>query len=156
MLPTRFARLVGLIDAAVFFALWAAIGVASAAHPFGAIPAILFLLVPASVLVGWRGEVCARLLLANEGSAKRAAIEGGGFALLFVVVIATWSGVAHASGGYFDGLAIRMPQFWVVVGWHAIWALAFTIAGSVHGVLLFWVNRWLIQKYQSRSVAGRP
>lgn len=148
--------MVGLIDAAVFFALWAAIGVASAAHPFGAIPAILFLLVPASVLVGWRGEVCARLLLANGGSAKRAAIEGGGFALFFIAVVAAWSGVAHAAGGHFDGLTISMPQFWVAVGWHAVWALAFAITGSVHGVLLFWGNRWLIQKYQSRSAPSRP
>jgi hypothetical protein len=57
------ARKIGRIDALLFFVLWACVGLLSATYPWGAIPAIIFLLVPASALVGWRGAASVRLIV---------------------------------------------------------------------------------------------
>lgn len=140
------ARKIGRIDAALFFLLWALVLLFSVAHPYGALPAIIFLLVPASALVGWRGAVSVRLLLQGCASLLRGAIEGFAFACLFLAVVWLWSwfGQAHAAGTVFDGLSPESPDFWRIIGYSGLWLTGLGVAGAIHGVLLLYLNYRLL------------
>lgn len=140
------ARKIGRIDAGLFFLLWAVVLLLSVGHPYGALPAIIFLLVPASALVGWRGAVSVRLLLQGRASLLRGAIEGFAFACLFLAVVWLWSWLsqAHAAGTVFDGLSPESPDFWSIIGYLGFWLLGFGVAGAIHGVLLLYLNYRLL------------
>jgi hypothetical protein len=110
----RLVSKVGCIDAVLFFVTWLCMGLIAASHPWGALPAVVFLLLPASALVGWRGAVSVRLILAGTDSLRRAGIEGFGWGAAFVLVIVLWSAAnsASAAGSAFDGLSPLQAEFW--------------------------------------------
>ena len=140
------ARNMGRIDAVLFFLFWGVVLLFSAAHPYGALPAIIFLLVPASALVGWRGAASVRLLLQGRASLLRGAIEGFVFACLLLAVVWLWSwfSQAHAAGTVFDGLSPESPDFWLIIGNLGLWLLGFGVAGAIHGVFLLYLNYRLL------------
>ena len=139
---------IGFIDALLFFVVWSCVGLATAAQPSGALPIIVFLLVPASALVGWRGAASVRLILAGTASLRRAVIEGFAYGAAFVFVIWLWgaSNAALAAGTVFDGLSPRQPEFWVTVAKSLLPALGIGGSiGSLHGIVLLYVNRRLVR-----------
>lgn len=142
------ARKIGLIDALFFFVIWSCAGFISAAHPWGALPVIVFLLVPASALVGWRGAVFVRLILAGAASLRRAVIEGFGWGAAFVFAIWLWGAAssAFAAGGVLDGLSPFQAEFWYAVSVTLLPALGIGgVLGALHGMGLFFLNRWLVR-----------
>lgn len=142
------ARKIGRIDALLFFVLWSCVGLASATDPLGAFPIIVFLLVPASALVGWRGAVSVRLFVAGTASLSRAAIEGASWGAAFVFVVWFWgaSKSALAAGGVLDGLSPLQAQFWFALSVTLLPALGIGgIFGAMHGIALFYLNRWLVR-----------
>ncbi len=158
------ARKVGRIDAALFFAIWSCVGLLSTTHPWGSLPAIVFLLVPASALVGWRGAVSARLILAGTASLRRAVIDGFSWGAAFVFVVWLWGNAssAFAAGGVLDGLYPLQSEFWFAVAVTLVPALCIgSVLGALHGATLFYLNRWLVRanpavnRACAKSRAGR-
>ena len=147
----KFARKIGRIDAAAFFLFWGIVLLFSTAHPYAALPAIVFLLVPSSALVGWRGAASVRLLLQGRASLLRGAIEGFLFACLVVFVVWLWSwfSQAHAAGTVFDGLSPESPDFWRLIAYLALWLGVFGVVGAIHGVLLLYLNYRLLMANSS-------
>jgi hypothetical protein len=142
------ARKIGRIDALLFFAIWACVGLVSATHPWGSIPIIIFLLVPASALVGWRGAASVRLILAGSASLRRAAIEGFCWGAAFVLAVWLWgaSKSAFAAGGVLDDLSPLQAEFWYALSVTLLPALGIgAILGALHGIALFYFNRWLVR-----------
>ena len=142
------ARRIGRIDALLFFVIWSCIGVASASDVWGALPAIVFLLIPASALVGWRGAASVRLLLCGKASPRRALIEGFGWGVAFVFAI--WllgaTNSAFAAGGALDGLSPLQSEFWFAFALTVLPSLGIGgLLGTVHGIALFYVNAWLVR-----------
>jgi hypothetical protein len=139
---------VGRIDAALFFAIWSCAGLLSATHPLGSLPAIVFLLVPASALVGWRGAASARLILAGTASLRRAVLEGFSWGAAFVFLVWLWGNAssAFAAGGVLDGLSPLQSEFWFAVAVTLVPALCIGgVLGALHGAALFNLNRWLVR-----------
>lgn len=142
------ARKIGRIDALLFFAIWACVGLAAATYPSGSLPIIILLLVPASALVGWRGAASVRLILAGAASLRRAAIEGSVSGAAFVFAIWLWgtASSAFAAGGVMDGLSPLQSEFWFAVGVTLVPALGIGgVLGAMHGVALLYLNRWLVR-----------
>jgi len=161
------ARKIGRIDALLFFVLWSCVGLASASHAWGAVPAIVFLLLPASALVGWRGKQkkhnCG-LILAGAASLRRAAFEGFGWGIAFVSSIWLWGATnsAFAAGGALDGLSPLQSEFWYALSVTLLPALGIGgLLGAVHGIAFFYLNGWLVRANPSfhrtcaKSLAGR-
>ena len=158
------ARRVGRIDAVLFFAIWSCVGLASATHPWGSLPVIVFLLVPASALVGWRGAASVRRILAGTASLRRAAVEGFSWGAAFVFAVWLWgtASSAFAAGGVLDGLSPLQSEFWFAVGVTLVPALGIGgVVGALHGVALFYLNGWLVRanpaihRTCAKSRAGR-
>lgn len=142
------ARKIGRIDALLFFVIWSCVGLMSATHPWGALPVIVFLLVPASALVGWRGAALVLLILAGAASLRRAVIEGFGWGAAFVFAIWLWGAAssAFAAGGVLDGLSPLQAEFWYAVSVTLLPVLGVGgILGALHGIALFYLNRWLVR-----------
>ena len=142
------ARKIGRIDALLFFVLWASLGLISATYPWGAIPAILFLLVPASALVGWRGVASVRLILAGKASLQRASSEGFVAGAAFALAVWLWgfSNAALAAGTVFDGLSPWQSQFWLLVATTLLPAMGIAgVLGALHGAAFFILNRWMVR-----------
>ena len=142
------ARKIGRIDALLFFILWSCVGLASATHPWGSLPIIVFLLVPASALVGWRGAAAVRLILAGTASLRRAAIEGLCWGTVFVFGVWLWgaSKSAFAAGYILDGLSPFQAESWYAVSVTLLPALGIGgTLGALHGIALFYLNRWLVR-----------
>lgn len=142
------ARKIGRIDALLFFVLWSYVSFVSAANPWGALPVIVFLLVPASALVGWRGATFVRLILAGVASLRHAVIEGFGWGAAFVFAVWLWGAAssAFAAGGVLDGLSPLQAKFWYAVSVTLLPALGIGgILGTLHGIALFYLNRWLVR-----------
>ncbi|MBS1984296.1 MAG: hypothetical protein JST16_08990 [Bdellovibrionales bacterium] len=142
------ARKVGRIDALLFFVVWSCVGAASATHPVGSLPIIIFLLVPASALVGWRGAASARLIFLGVASLRRAVAEGFSWGAGFVFFVWLWgaSNAALAAGTVLDGLSPFELEFWVAVATSLLPALGIGgILGGMHGVAFFYLNRWLVR-----------
>ncbi|WP_133247315.1 hypothetical protein [Azospira sp. I13] len=142
------AQKIGRIDALLFFVIWSCVGLLSATHSYGALPIIVFLLVPASALVGWRGTVSVRLILAGAASLRRAAIDGfiGGAAFVLVIWLWGFSNAALAAGTVFDGLSPWQFEFWLAVATTLLPAMgAAGVVGALHGIAFFFLNRWLIR-----------
>ncbi|MDP2393277.1 MAG: hypothetical protein Q8M21_08480 [Methylococcaceae bacterium] len=119
----------------LYFVLWSCVGLASASHPWGSFPVIVFLLVPASALVGWRGAASVRLISAGTGSLRRAAIEGFCWGAAFVFAVWLWgaSKSALAAGGVLDGLSPLHAEFWYAVSITLLPALGIGgILGALH------------------------
>ncbi|MDG4605159.1 MAG: hypothetical protein P9D89_03655 [Candidatus Contendobacter sp.] len=142
------ARKIGRLDALIFFVIWSCVGLASAAHPWGSLPIIVFLLVPASALVGWRGAASVRLILAGTASLRRAAIEGFCWGAAFVFAVWLWgvSKSALAAGGVLDDLSPLQAEFWLALSVTLLPALGIGgTLGALHGIALFYLNRWLVR-----------
>ena len=142
------ARKVGLINAAFFFIVWSCIGALSAAQPIGSLPVIIFLLVPASALVGWRGAASVRHILGGTASLRRALSEGfvSGACLIFLVWLWGTANSAFAAGSAIDGLSPLQVEFWFVIAVTLLPALGLGgVLGAMHGVVFFYLNRWLVQ-----------
>ena len=139
---------IGRINGLLFFALWCAIGMGVASQPAGALPAIVFLLVPASALVGWRGAALARRLLAAPVSAQRAAGEGFAWGAFSAFAVWGWgfSSAALAAGTVFDGLSPARSEFWLVVATSFLPAMGLAgVVGAEHGIALLLLNRCLVR-----------
>lgn len=142
------ARKVGRIDALLFFVIWSCVAAVLASRPIGSLPIIIFLLVPASALVGWRGAVSVRLILSGVASLQRAAVEGFAWGATFALVIWLWgfSNAALAAGTIFDGLSPLQPAFWVSVATTLLPAMGVAgLLGATHGVAFLYLNRWLVR-----------
>jgi hypothetical protein len=140
------ARKIGRIDAALFFLFWVVVLLLLVAHPYGALPAIIFVVSPTSALVGWRGAQSVRLLLQGRASFLRAAIEGFGFACLFLAAVwcESWFSQARAAGTIFEDLSPESPNFWFIISDLGLWLFGFGVAGAIHGVLLLYLNYRLL------------
>jgi len=152
------ARKIGRIDALLFFVVWSCIGAASATNPAGSLPLIIFLLVPASALVGWRGAASARLILAGTASLQRSATEGFVWGAIFILLIWLWgvSNAALAAGTVLDGLSPFQFEFWAVVATTLLPAVGIGGSiGSLHGVVFLYLNRWLCTGLTLRSRGTR-
>lgn len=144
----RLARKIGRIDASLFFVAWACVGLVSATHPWDSLPILVFLLLPASALVGWCGAASVRLILAGSASFRRAAIEGGGWgaAFVFTVWLCGASKSVLAAGGVLDGLSPLQAEFWYALSVTLLPALGVGgILGALHGIAFFNLNRWLVR-----------
>jgi hypothetical protein len=155
------ARKIGGIDALLFFVLWSCASLASTSNVWGAVPAIAFLLLPASALVGWRGAVSVRLILAGSASLRRAAIEGFVWGAAFVLAVWLWGAAnsAFAAGGALDGLSPLQSEFWFALSVTLLPALVVGgLLGAVHGIALFYFNRWLVRANHTLqgTPAGKP
>lgn len=142
------ARKIGRIDALLFFIIWSCVGLTSATHPWGALPIIVFLLIPASALVGWRGAAFVRLILAEATSLRRAVLEGFGWGAAFVFAIWLWGAIssAFAAGHVLEGLSPLQAEFWYAVSVTLLPALGIGgILGALHGIALFYLNGWLVR-----------
>src|SRR5471030_1428868 len=88
----RLVRKIGRTDALLFFVVCAVTLVLSNRPLFGSLSMIILFLLPASALVGWRGAVSARLILAGDANFKRVALEGfawgAGISFFIVALIA--------------------------------------------------------------------
>lgn len=145
--PASVARKIGCIDALLFFVIWSLVGTLSVAHPWDSITAWLFLLIPASILVGWRGALSVPRILANSANLWSAAKEGAYWALFFVLCIWLWStfNSAFAAGGALDGLSPMHAEFWfaAIASLLPISAIAAAL-GTLNGVALYWINGLLV------------
>ena len=142
------ARKIDRIDALLFFVVWSCVGLVSATHPWGLLPVVVFLLFPASALVGWRGAASVRFILAGTASLGRALIEGFAWGMAFVVAIWLWSAgnSALAAGGVLDGLSPLQAEFWFAVSVTLLPALCIGgIFGALRGIALYYLNRWLVK-----------
>jgi hypothetical protein len=141
------ARKVGRIDALLFFVIWSCVAAMLASRPIGSLPIIIFLLVPASALVGWRGAASVRLIVSGVASLQRAALEGFTWGAAFAFGIWLWgfSNAALAAGTIFDGLSPLRPVFWVSVATTLLPAMGVAgLLGAMHGVAFLYLNRWLV------------
>lgn len=147
--PTeKLARRIGRIDALVFFVVWAGIGMASSTRPFGALPLIIMVLIPASALVGWRGAASARSIQRGKASIRHAALEGFGWGMAVALAVWLWgfSNAALAAGTVFDGLSPLEAHFWLVVATSLIPVLFIAGAcGATTGVVLYFINLRLVR-----------
>jgi len=156
--PESLARKVGRIDALLFFVIWSCAGAASSSHALAALPAIAFMVVPASALVGWRGAASVSLILAGTASFRRAATEGFFFGAAFVSAIWLWGtlNAAHAAGGHFDGLSPLQSEFWFALSITLLPTLAIGgLLGATHGIALYYLNRWLVRANTSFQGTAR-
>jgi len=142
------ARNVGRIDALLFFVIWSCVAAALASRPIGSLPIIIFLLVPASAVVGWRGTISVRLILLGVASLQRAAVEGFAWGAVFALAIwlCGFSNAALAAGTVLDGLSPLQPAFWVSVASTLFLAMGIAgLLGATHGVTFLYLNRWLVR-----------
>ena len=136
---------IGLINGLLTLITWSVIGMSLASYWWGALPIILFILVPVSALVSYRTSALAQILLQGKATVSLYAIDGFKWAFIASCIFWGWSISSEvlAAGGPLLGAN----------GWQVL-EYIFTIAipsslvagliGSLHGVVFYYLNRWQI------------
>ena len=112
---------------------------------WGALPVILFVLVPISALVSYRSSVLAQLLIEGKATIKLYAIDGFKWAFVAAATFWLWSisSQVMAAGGPLLG-----ANWWQVIKYIFTISLPISLIagliGSVHGVAFFYLNSWQI------------
>lgn len=145
-------RTVGLIDGLVFLVFWSLVGMMASAYWWGALPIILFVLVPVSALVSWRGAVMASSFSEGSPSLKQYVLDGAKWGSLASLMFLGWSIASQvsAAGEHLEGASFfskEVATYLLFMGVPLV--LAGTVAGSVHGGVYFYLNRWLATANQS-------
>lgn len=145
-------RTVGLIDGLIFLVFWSLVGMMTSTYWWGALPIILFVLVPVSALVSWRGAVMASSFRNGSPSLKQHVFDGAKWGSLAGLVLLGWSVASQvsAAGGHLDGASFfskEVAAYLLYMGVPLI--CGGTGAGSVHGAMYFYLNRWLTTANQS-------
>lgn len=136
---------VGFLDGGLFFVFWAALYLAD--RPRGDLVDILFLLLPVSALVVWRGAVLVRQLLAGQARLGRAAKEGFKAGVLLATLLWLWglASAALAAGTPFDGLSSWDLSSWLNLVASLLLSMGLAgFLGAVHGAVFYVLNRWLL------------
>lgn len=136
---------VGLLDGGLFFVFWAALYLAD--RPWGALVPMLFLLLPVSVLVVWRGAALVRQLLAGQARLGRAAKEGFKAGVLLATLLWLWglASAVLAAGTPFDGLSSWDLSSWLNLVASLLLSMGLAgFLGAVHGAVFYVLNRWLL------------
>lgn len=138
---------VGGIDATIFFIAWLCIGAALAKPPVGILPIFVFLLVLASVIVGWRGVGFARLFLGGTASLWRAVNEGFVWGACIVFLFWLWATFNVLTAEAMPGHASPFQfAFWVEVAKPLpLFLGSGGFLGALHGVGFFYLNHWLVR-----------
>ncbi len=141
-------RKIGMIDGGIFLLFWSSVGMLSANYWHGALPVILFILIPVSAFIAWRGTKSVERIKAQKITNKTSAIEGGLYGLFITVLISFWSysSQVYAAGSVFDGIPVSSLEFCkrIFVSYILI-ITAGTALGSIHGVLFYNFNKYLIK-----------
>ncbi|WP_406608714.1 hypothetical protein [Agarivorans sp. JK6] len=138
-------RHIGLTNGIITLVVWLSTGMLLASEWWGVLPAMLFVLVPISVLVSYRSSVLAKFLIEGKATLKLYAIDG--FKWAFIASVIFWflsiSSEVMAAGGPLLG-----ANWWQVVKYILTISLPVSLVvgliGSVHGVVFFYLNSWQI------------
>ncbi|WP_148059361.1 hypothetical protein [Sinobacterium caligoides] len=138
-------RHIGLTNGIITLVTWSSIGMLLASEWWGALPVMLFVLVPISALVSYRSSVLAKSLIEGKATVKLYAIDGFKWAFIAAVIFWLWSisSEVMAAGGPLLG-----ANWWQVMKYIFTISLPASLVvgliGSVHGVVFFYFNRWQI------------
>ncbi|MCK8123903.1 hypothetical protein MTF66_02755 [Pseudoalteromonas sp. 2CM39R] len=124
---------------------WSSLGMFLASEWWGALPVILFVLVPISALVSYRSSVLAKCLIEGNATVKLYAIDGFKWAFIASAIFWLWSisSQAMAAGGPLLG-----ANWWQVMKY--IFTISIPVSlivgfiGGAHGVVFFYLNSWQI------------
>ncbi len=139
------SRSIGLINGIITLMFWSSLGMLLASEWWGALPVILFVLVPISALVSYRSSVLAQLLIEGKATIKLYAIDGFKWAFVAAATFWLWSisSQVMAAGGPLLG-----ANWWQVIKYIFTISLPISLIagliGSVHGVAFFYLNSWQI------------
>lgn len=141
------ARKAGSIDALVFLLGWIGLALLLTSDPLVVLPGIAVVLLPATVLVGWRGTVQARRLLAGIATLRQAALDGAtwGGVLGLAWWLSSYAAAVLAAGTVFDHLSPALPDFWYALLFTLLPVLLAVLLGAAHGILFLPLNRWLLR-----------
>lgn len=141
-------RKIGMIDGGLFLIFWSIIGMFNANYWYGALPIIIFILIPSSAFVAWRGAKSVTKIKNKKLTCKSSSLEGAicGFIASLILVIWSYSSHAYAAGSVFDDVSPSTIEFYkrLVIACVPIIS-AGTLLGSIHGVLFFRINMFLIK-----------
>jgi hypothetical protein len=137
-------RKIGMIDGMLFLIFWSISGMASATYWHGALPIIVFIIIPVSAFVAWRGAKSVEKIKNGKATNRTSAIEGGLCGLIATLVISVWSysTQVYAAGSVFDDISPNSFEFFKRIAEAYIPIITVgTILGSIHGVLFFNLNK---------------
>ncbi len=141
-------RKIGMIDGLIFLTFWSAIGMASAPYWYGALPVIIFILIPISALVSWRGARSVENIKEEKLSIKTSAIEGGlcGFLVTFAISLWSYSAQVYAAGTLFDNVQTNNIELYerIVEAYLPI-VSGGILSGALHGMFFYKLNQKLIK-----------
>lgn len=133
-----------MIDGTLFLIFWSIAGMASATYWYGALPIIVFIIIPSSAFVAWRGAKSVENIINGKAKNKTSAIEGGVCGLIATLAISVWSfsTQVYAAGSVFDSISFGSLEFFKRIAEAYILIItAGTIISSTHGVLFFNLNK---------------
>jgi len=139
---------IGMIDGGLFLIFWSIIGMVSATYWYGALPIIIFILIPLSSFVAWRGAKSVEKIKNEKLTYKSSALEGAicGFIASLIFVIWSYSSQAYAAGSVFDDVSPNTIEFYKrFVKAYVPLLAAGPLLGSIHGVLFFRINMFLVK-----------
>lgn len=140
-------RKIGLIDGVVFLFFWSVTGMANATYWHGALPVIVFILVPLAGFVAWRGSVSVEKIINGKATNKSSAIEGAIYGLIVAIVLCLWSCASqvYAAGSVFDDLSPNSFEWYLrIFQSYLPFITAGAVIGSLHGVAFYNINKYLV------------
>ncbi|MCW3479680.1 hypothetical protein OL229_08910 [Neisseriaceae bacterium JH1-16] len=150
---------IGSINFTIFFLFWLSIGWRLTSNPSSGLPIMALFLIPPSLLVGWRGVISARMILAAKDSVWHAAKEGFGWGTIIAIIAWSWglSNAVLAAGTGFDGLSPTQLNFWVMAVETLLPIIGFFgTLGSIHSITFLLLNRTLIKISERNKVSRSP
>ncbi len=141
-------RTIGLIDGSLFLLSWSAFGFLSASHWWGALPIIVFILVPSAALVSWRGASLSKQGRANFPSLLAHVKDGGKWGGIAGFVLFAWSFTSEviAAGGPLLGtpfFSLATAEYALILS--SVFCIGGTLFGAAHGLAFYFINRWLMR-----------
>jgi len=137
-----------MIDGVLFLIFWSIVGMTTATYWHNALPIIIFILIPVSAFVAWRGAKSVDRIINGKATNKTSAIEGAVCGLIATSAIAIWSysTQVYAAGSVFDNITHNSLEFYKrIAEAYLLLITAGTIIGAIHGVLFFNMNKMLIK-----------
>jgi hypothetical protein len=150
-------RSIGIINGLVFLLFWSFVAMLSAPVWYGVLAPIMFILVPSSVLVAWRGNHLSNKFISNSARLSHSIIDGFKWGFIAAATFMAWSISAQvfAAGGHFDNSDFFSMQTAKYIVAYAI-PVSFVggVTGALHGAVFFYLNRWLYTANKARQ--NRP
>ncbi|WP_221074534.1 hypothetical protein [Agarivorans aestuarii] len=138
-------RHIAITNGIITLVVWSSIGILLASDWWGALPAMLFVLVPISTLVSYRSSFLAKSLIEGKATPKLYAIDGFKWAFIAAVIFWLWSISSEVMAA---GSALLGANWWQVIKYIFTISLPVSLVvgliGSVHGVVFFYLNSWQI------------